>query len=404
MTPTSTAHAWPIVLIGFAALSLAFSARASIGLVMPSIEAEFGVSRGAVSGAAALGFGVMAVLSVASGWLVDRFGPARVLPAGLACLCACMALLSVAPSAGAVVAIYGVVGGVAFGTAAIPVVAAMVSRAVAGRRGLAIGLATSGSTAGQIFVIPGLALIVSILGWRMGYAILGVVAGAFALGVWLALKRWTGPPSSPGTAAERGGYGFLGTFPFQALLWSYVICGFTTSGVIETHLIPFAISCGYSELRSANAYALLSLVNFAGITLAGWLSDRVEKHAFLAAIYAVRALSFLLLMQIVADYSLLLGFAVLFGLVDYATIPVTIALVAHYVGVARMGVAMGVLAAGHSVGGAAGALLGGTLFDLFASYSATWWASAGLALAAAVLVLAIRAVAPRDPTPSAAVA
>jgi predicted MFS family arabinose efflux permease len=106
----------------------------------------------------------------------------------------------------------------------------------------------------------------------------------------------------------------------------------------------------------------------------------------------------------VADYSLLLGFAVLFGLVDYATIPVTIALVAHYVGVARMGVAMGVLAAGHSVGGAAGALLGGTLFDLFASYSATWWASAGLALAAAVLVLAIRAVAPRDPTPSAAVA
>jgi MFS family permease len=400
---TSPTRAWPIVMIGFAVLSLAFSARASIGLVMPSIEAEFGVSRSAVSGAAALGFGVMAVLSIASGWLVDRFGPTRVLPAGLACLCACLLLLSIAPNVAAIVAIYGVVGGIAFGTAAIPVVAAMVTRAVSERRGLAIGLATSGSTAGQIFVIPGLALLISVLGWRVGYAILGVVAGVFTLAVWLALNRWTERQVSRGAAPDAQGYGFLASFPFQALFWSYVVCGFTTSGVIETHLIPFAISCGYSDIRSANAYALLSIVNFAGITFAGWLSDRVEKHVLLAAIYAVRALSFLLLMQIVADYTLLLGFAVLFGLVDYATIPVTIALVAHYVGVKQMGIAMGVLAAGHSLGGGGGALLGGTLFDLFASYSATWWASAGLAMAAALLVLAIRVVGPRAPASSAAV-
>ena len=403
MTPAPAARAWPIVLIGFAALSLAFSARASIGLAMPSLEAEFGVSRSAVSGAAALGFGVMAVLSIASGWLVDRFGPARVLPAGLACLCVCLLLFSIAPNAAAVVAIYGIVGGAAFGTAAIPVVAAMVTRAVHERRGLAIGIATSGSTAGQIFVIPGLALLISILGWRAGYAILGAIAGGFTLAVWFALNRWTDTRAPGGGAASERGYGFIGSLPFQALFWSYVVCGFTTSGVIETHLIPFAISCGYSEIRSANAYALLSIVNFAGITFAGWLSDRVEKHVLLASIYAVRALSFLLLMQIVADYSLLLGFAVLFGLVDYATIPVTIALVAQYVGVKRMGMAMGVLAAGHSLGGAAGALLGGVLFDLFASYSATWWASAGLAMGAAGLVLAIRAGGPRAPMRSAAV-
>jgi predicted MFS family arabinose efflux permease len=403
MSAPSSRNAWPIVLIGFASLSLAFSARASIGLVMPSLEAEFGVSRSAVSGAAALGFGVMAVLSIASGWLVDRLGPARVLPAGLACLCVCLLLLSVAPSAGAVVAIYGIVGGVAFGTAAIPVVAAMVARAAGERRGLAIGLATSGSTAGQIFVIPGLAFLIALFGWRTGYAILGTIAGAFTLAVWLALNRRKGVDAPGGTSNGGTGYGFLGSFAFQALFWSYVICGFTTSGVIETHLIPFAISCGYSETSSANAYGLLSIVNFVGITFAGWLSDRVEKHGLLAAIYALRALSFLLLMHIVADYSYLLGFAVFFGLVDYATIPVTIALVAHYVGVRQMGMAMGVLAAGHSLGGGAGALLGGTMFDLLASYSATWWASAALALCAAVLVLAIRAVGPRAPAPSTAV-
>lgn len=399
------APVWAIVAVGFATLALAFSSRASIGLVMPALEAEFGATRSLISAAAALGLGVMAVLAVASGWLADRFGPARVLPVGLACLALCLLALSQAPSAYAVVAIYSILGGIAFGTAAMQVVAAMVTRAVTQGRGFVMGLAASGSTAGQIFIIPGLAALIAAVGWRAGYAMLGLVVAAMAIATWRLLARLgpTGSGSMPGpgpaSAQPRSdadaGQGFLRSFAFQALFWSYVICGFTTSGVIETHLIPYAIACGFTEIQGATAYGLLSFVNFLGITLAGWLSDRVEKHWLLAAIYTLRALSFLLLMRIVGDYPALLAFAVVFGVADYATIPITIGLLAQYLGVARMGMTMGLLAAGHSLGGAAGALMGGVLFDLFASYAATWIAAVVLAQAAAVLVLAVRYFAPR---------
>jgi predicted MFS family arabinose efflux permease len=79
---------------------------------------------------------------------------------------------------------------------------------------------------------------------------------------------------------------------------------------------------------------------------------------------------------------------------DYATIPVTIGLLAHYVGVNRMGTSMRILAAGHAAGGALGALLGGVLSNLFAGYAATWWAAVILSQTAAVLVISIRFITP----------
>lgn len=388
-------RAWAVVAIGFVVLSLTFSSRASIGLVMPSLEREFGATRSLISGAAALGLVVMGILSIASGWLADRIGPARVLPAGLAMLALCLMAMSLAPAAWAIVAIYSLLGGIAFGTAAMQVVAAMVTRAVVGGRGFAMGLAASGSTAGQIFVIPALALVIAAVGWRTGYMILALIVAVIAVGVFLALRPFAQAPARGGPGAIEESRDFVWSFAFQALFWSYVICGVTTSGVIETHLIPYAIACGFTEIQGANAFGLLSIVNFVGITLAGWLSDRFEKHWLLAAIYTLRALSFLLLMEIVGDYGALLVFAVVFGMADYATIPITIGLLAHYFGVRRMGLAMGLLAAGHAMGGAIGALAGGVLFDLFASYRATWWVSVALAQLAALLVLWVRYAGPR---------
>src|SRR3546814_5863423 len=76
---------------------------------------------------------------------------------------------------------------------------------------------------------------------------------------------------------------------FHAIFWSYTICGFTTSGVIETHLMPYAALCGFPPVPSATAYGLLSGVNLIGMIVAGWLSDRVHRPRLLAAIYLIRS-------------------------------------------------------------------------------------------------------------------
>lgn len=125
---------------------------------------------------------------------------------------------------------YSVVGGVAFGTVAIQTVAALVTRLAVAQRGSALGLATSGSTAGQVFAIPGLAALMTAVGWRLGYAASAVLILLLALAVWLALRRSAAGPAaaSPPRLRELVARGsFLWSYPYQALFWSYVICGFT---------------------------------------------------------------------------------------------------------------------------------------------------------------------------------
>jgi MFS family permease len=262
-------------------------------------------------------------------------------------------------------------------------------------RGIATGIGGAGSTSGQLLIIPILALVLTTVGWRLSYVTLAVLALALMPVVMIFVKsgriatanaRSIAGPADP--LGQR--LGFLLRSPvFHALFWSYVVCGFTTSGVIETHMLPYAAACGFPPLDGATAYGVLSAFNLVGMLGAGYLSDRVHRPTLLATIYIVRGLSFILLMQIVGDLQLLFTFAVMFGLADYATVPVTASLVASHMGLRIMGLTMGLLTAGHQAGGALGAFLGGVLYDMFAQYDWVWSASIALALAAGLMVLTI---------------
>ena len=83
--------------------------------------------------------------------------------------------------------------------------------------------------------------------------------------------------------------------------------------------------------------------------------------------------------------------------------PPTASLVASHLGVRTMGLTMGILFAGHSVGGALGALTGGHLYDLYARYDWVWLIALSLAMVAAVLAWSIpekREAVPAEPSPA----
>lgn len=83
-------------------------------------------------------------------------------------------------------------------------------------------------------------------------------------------------------------------------------------------------------------------------------------------------------------------FAIVFGIFDYSTVPVTASLVASHLGLRSMGLSMGLISGGHALGGALGAFLGGYLFDMFLRYSEIWWTTFGLALFAGLMCFFIR--------------
>ena len=390
--------AWLIVLICFLVLACSFAARAILGLTMPSLELEFGWSRTTLSSGISMALIVMAVVAPVVGALLDRYGPRIILITGLAAIGLGLIGTTFMTEPWHFFILFGLLAGLGFGTAANHVVGTVVSRRFERNRGVAVGTATSGSTGGQLIVMPVLAFLLATVDWRWSFFALAAACFALIPLVWTMTKPETtadaaaaaaAPAVSVGARLRAGaerfvhGVGDLAVNrTFVLLAAGFFICGVTTTGVIETHLLPYAAACGFPPLEGATAYGLLSAFNVGGMVLAGWLSDKMNRPLLLGAIYILRGFTFIILMNIVDDVPLLFIFAVMFGLVDYSTLVVTANLVATHIGLKRMGLAMGLLSSSHSIGGAVGAFAGGLLFDLFAKYDWVWMASILLAILA----------------------
>lgn len=398
MATTASDHRfnpWLLVVVGFAALAVSFSVRAVLGLSMPVIETELGWSRSFLSGVGALALLVMAFAAPFAGRIIDERGPRSLIVGGMIAVAIGAAIVSVSSSAVVFALAFGVVAAVGFTAVATNVVAAAIARSFEKGRGLATGIGTSGATAGQLLVVPVVAILMQTMSWRYGFAALALIGLVLAVVAAVLLPRPEQGRESAAATARREPMGvgvrsLLRVPAFHILFWSFLICGFTTSGVIETHLLPYASFCGFPPLPSATAYGLLSAVNLAGMVLAGYLSDRVHRPTLLGGIYIVRAASFVLLLYVAPDIRLLYLFVVLFGLVDYSTIPVTVGLAASHLGIERIGLAMGLISAGHALGGASGALAGGLLFDMSGAYAPLWLGSIAVSFLAGVMVFSLR--------------
>jgi MFS family permease len=382
--------------LSFVVLALSYSARAAFGLVMPALEQELGWSRSFNSGTVAAALVMMAILAPLGGRLVDRRGARPVLLIGLSALAGGCFLIAATSHPWAFFLAFGGIAAVGFGLVATHVVSTAVEQEFETSQGLATGVATSGATGGQFLIVPLFAVLMASYSWRWGFAALGLatvilmvlVARWFPRGMGRTRRHFDDAASH--STLSRDTWAIVRMPAFQILFWSYFICGYTTSGVIETHFLPYASFCGFGPIPSATAYGLLSAVNLAGMILAGWLTDRVNRPFLLGSIYVLRGLTFILLVHVGAELETLFLFAILFGLVDYSTVPVTASLVASHIGLRVMGLAFGLISAGHQIGGALGAYFGGILFDLYARYDWVWWSSLWLAVLAGLLVLLLR--------------
>lgn len=385
---------WLIVAFIFASLSLVFSARSALGLIMPTWEQDLGWARTFISSGGSIVLVFMTLVSPLAGNLLDKIGPRPVVTAALLCVGASLAATSIMTEQWQFIVLYCIVGGLGYGSLAAPQASATIGQIFDEHRGLATGIATSGASGGLLIIIPLLAALVGWIGWRASFAGFGVLIMLMAPIAWFLIT----PASRAAYAADGAGSAPLSArlrlifhnSTFWLLLIGFVICGFTTTGVIEVHLIPYAISCGFPRFESATALGVLSAFNMGGMILAGYLADKVNRPLLLGAIYFFRGLSFLILMNITGNPEMLFLFAIMFGVFDYSTMPVLASIVSTHIGVRMMGLTLGLLFAGHSAGGAAGALMGGYFFDTFNSYEWVWIASIALALLAAVFSWMIR--------------
>ena len=381
---------WAIVAVGFVALSLAFSGRSMLSLAMDEWVREFGWTKAGISSVMTATLVLMAALAPVVGYAIDRSGPRVILAGGLLMVGASSAVLAGMDSMLAFIIGFALLGALGFGLVATHAVSSAVARSYEVGQGRAVGIATSGSTAGQFVFMPILGLAVAGGGWRLGYQALAIACVVVAILAWWLLRHAAASVRSHATQGPQESFltrvGYLLRRPaFHGLFWSFLLCGYTSTGVVETHLIPFAQFCGIPPAPSALAFGILMGVNTLGMIAAGYLTDRVNRTLLLAGIYFFRSLTFLMLPLLIQETAILWVFAFLFGVFDYATVPPTASLAVSHLGKARVGTAMGLISAGHAIGAALGAFAGGYLFDLTGGYTWLWSSSFGLALAAAMI-------------------
>jgi len=338
---------------------------------------------------------------------MQRLGVRRTTIIALTLLTASVSLATLVRQPGQLVLRWGVVGS-GSGMAALVLGATIVNRWFVARRGLAMGILTASTATGQLIFLPLLASVIERDGWRFGILI---VASAAALMIPIVFARLRERPADLGITAYGGTAGAapmaatanpariaidaradgLRSRDFWLLTLTFVICGASTNGLVGTHRIPAAHDHGIPEVRAAGLLAIMGIIDLAGTTASGWLSDRWDSRLLLAWYYGLRGMSLLFLpFALGGPGTALWAFAVFYGLDWIATVPPTVKLATDAFGSARAPVMFGWIAAGHQVGAALTALTAGWVRTTLGDYQVAFWASGGLCLVAALLALQIR--------------
>ena len=395
-------YAWVVVGVLFLAQAVALGVRGTIGLLVNPWQTEFGWDRAAVSLTASLGFVVYGVAQALAGRWADRIGPRTIVVGSIALLGVATAAVSSIVTLWQAYVIFGVLIMFAIGGASSPTSAVAIARWFTARRGLALGVVAAGSAAGQFVLVPVMAALMGSLGWRTAFVWLGGAILVVALPAILFLLR--DDPARPSDraradAALAGSPTPLVEIVRHANFWflalSFFVCGVTTSGLIDTHFIPYAEDHHVAAVTAATAFGLLSLVNMVFTTLSGAASDRLGYTRLLGWIYAGRAVT-LVFLVFARDPASLFVFAVAFGIVDFSTVAPTTALSTVIFGRRSAGTVYGLVALSHQMGSALGSYAGGLVHDLTGSYAGFILAGAVLSGVAAFMSWAIsEAPAPR---------
>ena len=381
--------------------------RAVFGVFIKPIEAEFGWTRQQLSGAAALSLFVLGAVGPAVGWLADIWGPRRVMLLAATTLGVGTILASFVGHLWQLYASAGVLMAMGAGGLSMATISTIAARWFVARRGLILGILGGAMSAGQMLIVPLSMVIIHLYGWRSSFLWLGIGVLLVALPLILAFirddpKDMGLEPYGKGTPAGRVFGGApderrvpvseaMGIPAFWLLAITFFVCGYTSNGLVLTHLIPHAAEHGFSEMHAAQALGLMGAMNIVGTVLSGWICDRYGRKGPLAFYYGVRGFSLIFLLYVWNVPSLHI-FAAIFGLNYISTVPPTTTMTANIFGRLSVGALSGWIFFSHQVGSAIGAWAGGAIFDVTGSYSWAFLSAAVMAFMAAGLSLLIKEV------------
>ena len=362
----------------------------SVVVVLPAVQAEFGVARAGASLPYTLITLGLVVGGVLMGRLADRFG--AVVPAAIGSVSLGLGYLAAAraESLWLFSLAYGAIG--LLGTAAVfgPLVADT-SLWFSRRRGIAVALCASGNYFAGAVWPPVIQHFVETVGWRQTHTGIGLFCLAGMLPLALVLRR---PPPlvAPASVADAGRAGqVLGLPPngLQALLALAGVSCCVAMAMPQVHIVAYCVDLGYGAARGAEVLSLMLACGVASRLAFGLVMDRIGGLATLLLGSMLQATALALFLPFDGLASLYAVSAV-FGLFQGGIVPSYAMIVREYFPPREAGTRVGLALSSTLAGMALGGWMSGAIFDATGSYQAAVvnglvWNGLNMAIAAWLL-------------------
>ena len=330
---------------------------------------DFGWSRATVTSGNAVGKVILALFAFLTGWIVDRFGPRRVMLVGI--LLGGIALIGLGRMTSLwFFYLFYFINALAYMSGGPLPNQVLISRWFDSSRGKAMGIAYIGIGVGGMLVPLIANWLNQSFGWQNALMILGfgMIVIAFPM-IWFIKDNPASRLIHSGLEKEK--------IPFRAILKKrnvyLLIIGSmfsiaAVSGTSQNLKLFFSFDLGYTQIQSAGIMSLVLASSIIGRLLMGWLADKLPKKYVMILIFTLVSCSIPLLYA-ASTPGVIYLFAIIFGIAlggDYMIIPL---MAAELFGVRILGRIMGIVISADVLGEALAPVLVGWLRDQSGSYT-----------------------------------
>ncbi len=380
--------ALPILIGASVMLSLAMGLRQSLGLFMPPLTRDTGISVADFTLAIAVQNLAWGFLQPLAGAWAARIGMRRLMVGGALLYTAGLMLLALAQGLLGVMLGAGVAIGAALACTGSALALAAASRPVpVAARSLVLGLVSAAGSLGAMLAAPIGQTLSQGFGWRVG------VWGFVLLALLMVPAAWTAGRVDALPLLHKPGEGdtaraalkvALRNPMFVVLSVAYFVCGMQLV-FLTTHLPSYLDLCGMNPMLGAQALGMIGAFNVLGSLFFGWAGGRWNKLVLLGGIYVTRSLALAWYFVALPTPQGTLVFAAIMGFLWLGVAPLVVGWIVETFGLRWQAMLGGVAFVGHQLGSFVGAFGGGLIFQLAGNYTLAWQIGVALGLAAGLV-------------------
>ncbi|HYD75365.1 MFS transporter [Ramlibacter sp.] len=373
-------YAWWRLAVSLLLMTIGGSGMYSVTVVLPAIQSEFGIDRGAASlpyTLTMIGFGIGGVLM---GRMADRFGVLVPVAVGGVALGAGFIAAGLAPGLWTFGLAQGVLIGLLGTSATFAPLVSDTSQWFDRRRGTALAICMSGNYVAGAVWPPVMQHFIDGVGWRQTYVGMGVFCLLTILPLaWFLRPRPPAPEPVQSHASEAAAAAVAGTSrpmglspaTAQALLCVAGVACCVAMSMPQVHIVAYCTDLGFGAARGAEMLAVMLGMGVISRLASGWISDRIGGLKTLLLGSVLQGIALLMFLPFDGLVSLYLVSA-MFGLFQGGIVPSYALIVRQHFSPAEAGARMGTVLMATLFGMALGGWMSGAVFDLTGSYRAAF--------------------------------